>query len=125
MDEDHTKLILKVIFSKRNKHEEFLRYYLDLAAETNGTHGMPIDEFQQAVINQINGYRRQLCANDLQEDDSLHVIAQQIANAKANGNDIPPSNDYNLNMFELNTGDPSRVTGEKYLLIFLVVEYFI
>ena len=52
-----------------------------------------------------------MCAGNLQADEDLHRLAEKIAHDKANEKSIAPSNDYNENGYEIDTGDPSRVTG--------------
>lgn len=72
---------------------------------------MSIDDFEQSILDQHNKYRRQMCANDLQEDDDLHAQAQKRAHTLANGQDIHLSDDYSENAYILDTGDPSKITG--------------
>jgi hypothetical protein len=55
-----------------------------------------------------------MCANDLQNDEELHRIAETIAHNKANGVQTARSNDYNENDFDLDTGDPSKITGTNH-----------
>lgn len=97
------------------KHHFFFKYifYLDQAAENNGTHGISVEDFQQSILDQHNIYRRQMCANDLQNDESTHRIAEERAHSKANGNKPSLPNDYNENVFEYDTGDPSKITGKN------------
>ncbi|CAF0890462.1 unnamed protein product [Rotaria sordida] len=93
----------------RGSHEANSQNY---AAETNGTHGIPIEEFQQVVLDQHNKYRTQMKANKLQNNNDLHEKAQIRAHAEANEQPIQLSNDYNENIFVVDTGDPSKITGE-------------
>jgi len=117
MEEEHMKQVLKV----NTKLIFFFKYifHLDYAAETNATHGIPVEDFQQIVLNQHNIYRREMCANDLENDENLHRIAEQRVHNKANGKEIPLPDDYNENVYIHDTGDPSKITGENNLLIFL------
>ncbi|CAF0765908.1 unnamed protein product [Adineta ricciae] len=93
----------------RGSHEASAQNY---AAENNATHGVPIDDFQQMILADHNKCRRQTCASDLQEDDELHREAMKRAHSLANGHMLPLPDDYNENVFELDTGDPSKVTSE-------------
>ncbi|CAF3139542.1 unnamed protein product [Rotaria socialis] len=93
----------------RGSHEANSQNY---AAETNGTHGIPMDEFEQIILDQHNKYRRQMCANDLEEDDNLHEKAHKRAHTLANGQDIQLSDDFSENVYILDTADPSKITGE-------------
>ncbi|CAF4252756.1 unnamed protein product [Rotaria socialis] len=93
----------------RGSHEANSQNY---AAETNGTHGIPMDEFEQIILDQHNRYRRQMCANDLEEDDNLHEKAHKRAHTLANGQDIQLSDDFSENVYILDTADPSKITGE-------------
>jgi hypothetical protein len=83
---------------------------------------MTIDEFQQIILNEHNKYRRQMCANDLQDEDDLHEKAIKRAHDRANGLATPLPDDCNENDFELETGDPSKITGENLIYLFA---YFI
>ncbi len=53
-----------------------------------------------------------MCAKNLENDEDLHRIAEQRAHSEANGQRLPLPNDYNENVFEIDTGDPSNITGE-------------
>jgi len=75
---------------------------------------MTIDDFQQAFLDQHNLYRRQMCANDLQNDNDLHEIAQKRAHDRANGKTVEPATDFSENIYEIDTGDPSKITGKIY-----------
>lgn len=115
MEEDHMKQTLRV-----NSQEYFLDrilfFFLDQAAENNGTHGMPVEDFQKIILDQHNNYRRAMCANNLENDEDLHRIAETRAHSRANENEPPIPDDYNENIFESDTGDPSKITGiEKFL----------
>ncbi|CAF2997803.1 unnamed protein product [Rotaria sp. Silwood2] len=105
----------------RGTHEANSQNY---AAETNGTHGTPIEEFQQAILDQHNKYRAQTNAGNLQNNNDLHEKAQKRAHAEANEQPIQLSNDYNENVYVIDTGDPSKITGEIYfifLILFLIL----
>ncbi len=99
--------------------------YLDQAAETNGTHGMPVEDFQQIILEQHNIYRRQMCANDLENDEDLHRIAEERAHNKANGKEPLLPDDYNENVYEHDTGDPSKITGKINRFIILGVFFLL
>jgi hypothetical protein len=114
MEEEQKKHKLKVIIRLA---KQFWIYYLDYAAENNQIHGMTIEDFQHGFLNQHNIYRRQMCANDLQNDHTLHDIAQKRAHDKANGKQIDLSDDFGENSYEIDTGDPSKITGKIYLCI--------
>jgi hypothetical protein len=88
-------------------------YSTDYAAENNAIHGVPIEDFQQSILDQHNLYRRQTCANDLETDQDLHRIAEERAHNEANGKKLALPDDYNENVYEHDTGDPSKITGEN------------
>ncbi|CAF1317958.1 unnamed protein product [Rotaria sp. Silwood1] len=94
----------------RGSHEANSQNY---AAETNGTHGTPIEEFQQIILDQHNKYREKTNANKLQINNDLNEKAQKRAHAEANEQPIQLSNDYNENIYVVDTGDPSKITGEQ------------
>ena len=52
-----------------------------------------------------------MCANDLQEDEDLHTEAMKRVHSLANGDPTSLSNEYNENEFDLDTGDPSKITS--------------
>lgn len=65
-----------------------------------------------------------MCANDLQNDNNLHEIAQKRAHDDANGKVVQLSDDISQNRYEIDTGDPSKITGKIYLfnlLIFYII----
>lgn len=74
---------------------------------------MPIDTFQQMMLDEHNKYRRQMCANALQEDDELHTEAMRRAHSVANGRPLPLPDEYNENDVVFDTGDPSKITSER------------
>ena len=112
MAEVHTKHLHKVIITHISSTSTSTFSRLDYAAENNATHGVPIDDFQQMILADHNKCRRQACANELQEDDELHREAMKRAHSLANGHLLPLPDDYNENVFELDTGDPSKITSE-------------
>lgn len=73
---------------------------------------MPVEEFQQAILNEHNQYRLKMCADDLQTDSKLHEAAQKRAHNEANARKTKLSNDFNENVYVVDTGDPSKVTSE-------------
>lgn len=73
---------------------------------------MEINEFELSVLQQHNNYRKYMCANPLVTNEGLHKEAQQRAHALADGNLLSPSDAYGINIYEENTGDPSKTTGE-------------
>ncbi|UJR32144.1 hypothetical protein I4U23_019611 [Adineta vaga] len=64
------------------------------------------------ILDEHNKYRRQSCADNLQEDDELHAEAMKRAHSLANGHVLPLPDEYNENDFEIDTGDPSKITSE-------------
>ena len=90
---------------------------LDMAAETNGTHGVPTEHFQQQVLNLNNLFRQKFCANGLREDEALHAIAHRIAHDRANNKTTSLSNDYNEIEYSLDTDDPSKITRETLFFV--------
>ena len=88
---------------------------LDRAAETNGTHGIPIDIFQQMMLDEHNKCRRTMCAEALQEDDELHAEAMKRAHSAANGQPLSLPDEYNENDDAFDTGDPSNITSEIHV----------
>ncbi|CAF3748651.1 unnamed protein product [Adineta steineri] len=82
----------------------------NIAAETNGTHGISIDQFQEMILHEHNVHRLNNCANALQEDEDLHTKAMERAHSLANGKPMELPNEYNENMYESKTGDPSNIT---------------
>ena len=73
---------------------------------------MDIKDFELSILQQHNNYRKQLCANPLINSEALHKEAQQRAHALADGNLLSSSDAYGVNIYEENTGDPSKTTGE-------------
>lgn len=86
--------------------------FLDDAAENNRIHGTNIKDFERSILEQHNSYRKQTCAEPLQTNEDLHGKAQQYAHALANGQPQSLTDDYGINIYEENTGDPVRTTGE-------------
>lgn len=66
------------------------------------------------ILDAHNKYRHQMCANDLQNDKELHEIAEKLAHKMANEESTLPSDDYNENVYEVDTGDPSKIMGKIY-----------
>jgi hypothetical protein len=62
-----------------------------------------------------------MCAENLESDDDLHRIAEERAHSKANEKDLPLPDEYNENIFELDTGDPSQITSENNRFYFLTL----
>jgi hypothetical protein len=100
-------------------------FRIDYAAENNAAHGLPIEDFQKNILDQHNLYRRQTCANDLETDEDLHRIAEERAHSEANEKKLPLPDDYNENVYEYDTGDPSKITGENNRLIFVFIQCYI
>lgn len=73
---------------------------------------MPIEMFQQSILKEHNSYRKRMCAGDLVTDEKLHEQAEVLAHSLANGANIPPPKEYSINVYEEDTGDPSKTTGE-------------
>lgn len=102
------KQILRVITIQKNSFWNFI--LLDYAAENNAVHGTRIEDFQQMILEKHNIYRKEACANPVETDESLHRIAEERAHSEANGRKLPLPNDYNENVYEHDTGDPSLIT---------------
>lgn len=65
------------------------------------------------ILSEHNKYRRQSCAEDLQADNQLHTEAMKRAHSLANGHALPLPHEYNENIFEIDTGDPSKITSKN------------
>lgn len=118
MDVEHTKQIRKVWLSENtiDRFQQLLIFMKkDFAAENNGTHGQSVDSFEQEMLEQTNTFRKSACAGNLIEDETLHKAAQKLAHAKANGNATTYSDSFNEINYELDTGDPSKITGRATL----------
>jgi len=65
-----------------------------------------------------------MCANDLENDEDLHRIAEERAHNKANGKEPLLPDDYNENVYEHDTGDPSKITGKINRFIILGIFFY-